>query len=100
MDLSGLITEDNRSVIYVARQLGHDATLTLKTYGVIDELEDAPAIAPRTRSAPPERRCRRRPARRPADPAVRTRFAVVSRGGQDILPPRPAIPLPVRVCGP
>jgi hypothetical protein len=46
MDLRGLITEDNRSVIYVARQLGHDATLTLKTYGhVIDELEDAPAIS-------------------------------------------------------
>ena len=33
-------------MIYVARQLGHDAQLTLSTYGhVIDELEDAPRIA-------------------------------------------------------
>ena len=32
-------------MIYVARQLGHDATLTLKTYGhVIGELEDQPQI--------------------------------------------------------
>jgi hypothetical protein len=33
-------------VIYVARQLGHDARLTLSRYGhVIDELEDQPQIA-------------------------------------------------------
>jgi hypothetical protein len=33
-------------VIYVARQLGHDARLTLGTYGhVIDELDEAPRIA-------------------------------------------------------
>lgn len=32
-------------MIYVARQLGHGADLTLKTYGhVIDELEDAPNV--------------------------------------------------------
>jgi hypothetical protein len=32
-------------VIYVARQLGHDARLTLTRYGhVIDELEDRPRI--------------------------------------------------------
>jgi hypothetical protein len=32
-------------VIYVARQLGHDARLTLGTFGhVIDELDDAPRI--------------------------------------------------------
>ena len=32
-------------MIYVARQMGHDAKLTLGTYGhVIDELEDAPRI--------------------------------------------------------
>ena len=32
-------------MIYVARQLGHDAKLTLSTYGhVIDELEDAPRV--------------------------------------------------------
>jgi hypothetical protein len=34
-----------RSVIYLARQLGHDARLMLGTYGhVIDELEGAPQI--------------------------------------------------------
>lgn len=34
---------EGRSVIYVARQLGHDARLTLTRYGhVIDELEDTP----------------------------------------------------------
>ena len=33
-------------MIYVARQLGHDARLTLGTYGhVIDELDEAPRIA-------------------------------------------------------
>ena len=32
-------------MIYVARQLGHDARLTLTTYGhVIDELDDAPRV--------------------------------------------------------
>jgi hypothetical protein len=32
-------------VIYVARQLGHGAGLTMRTYGhVIDELEDAPSL--------------------------------------------------------
>ena len=41
-----LLLHEGRSVIYVARQLGHDAQLTLGTYGhVIDELEDAPRIA-------------------------------------------------------
>jgi hypothetical protein len=36
---------EGRSVIYIARQLGHDARLTLGTYGhVIDELEGAPQI--------------------------------------------------------
>ena len=33
-------------MIYVARQLGHGAELTMKTYGhVIEELEDAPRIS-------------------------------------------------------
>jgi integrase len=42
---ASLLLHEGRSVIYVARQLGHDATLTLKTYGhVIDELEDQPQI--------------------------------------------------------
>jgi len=32
-------------VIYVARQLGHDARLTLTTYGhVMDEFEDQPLL--------------------------------------------------------
>jgi hypothetical protein len=32
-------------VIYVARQLGHDARLTLSTYGhVMDEFEDTPQV--------------------------------------------------------
>ena len=36
---------DSLSVIYVARQLGHDARLTLTRYGhVIDELDDQPRI--------------------------------------------------------
>jgi hypothetical protein len=41
----GLLLHEGRSVIYVARQLGHDARLTLGTFGhVIDELDDAPRI--------------------------------------------------------
>jgi integrase len=40
---ASLLLHEGRSVIYVARQLGHGAHLTLSTYGhVIDELEDAP----------------------------------------------------------
>jgi integrase len=40
---ASLLLHEGRSVIYVARQLGHDARLTLTRYGhVIDELEDAP----------------------------------------------------------
>lgn len=40
-----LLLHEGRSVIYVARQLGHDAALTLNTYGhVIDELDEAPRI--------------------------------------------------------
>ncbi len=42
---ASLLLHEGRSVIYVARQLGHDARLTLTRYGhVIDELEDAPLI--------------------------------------------------------
>ena len=38
-----LLLHEGRSVIYVARQLGHDAALTLSTYGhVIDELDEPP----------------------------------------------------------
>jgi integrase len=42
---ASLLLHEGRSVIYVARQLGHGANLTTGTYGhVIDELEDAPRI--------------------------------------------------------
>jgi integrase len=42
---ASLLLHEGRSVIYVARQLGHGAALTMRTYGhVIDELEDAPRI--------------------------------------------------------
>jgi integrase len=40
---ASLLLHEGRSVVYVARQLGHNARLTLDTYGhVLDELEDAP----------------------------------------------------------
>lgn len=43
---ASLLLHEGRSVIYVARQLGHGADLTLKTYGhVIEDLEDAPQIS-------------------------------------------------------
>lgn len=42
---ASLLLHEGRSVIYVARQLGHDARLTLTRYGhVIDELEDLPRL--------------------------------------------------------
>jgi integrase len=42
---ASLLLHEGRSVIYVARQLGHGAEMTLRTYGhVIDELEDTPSI--------------------------------------------------------
>jgi integrase len=43
---ASLLIHEGRSVIYVARQMGHSATETLGTYGhVIDELADQPNIA-------------------------------------------------------
>jgi hypothetical protein len=43
--VASLLLHEGRSVTYVARQLGHAATLTLNTYGhVIDELDDSPPI--------------------------------------------------------
>lgn len=59
---ASLLLHEGRSVIYVARQLGHGAGLTLTTYGhVIDELDDAPQqdaettiLAARGSSAAPE----------------------------------------------
>jgi integrase len=42
---ASLLLHEGRSVIYVARQLGHDARLTLTRYGhVIDELEELPRV--------------------------------------------------------
>lgn len=42
---ASLLLHEGRSVIYVARQLGHGAQLTMSTYGhVIEELEDAPQL--------------------------------------------------------
>ena len=42
---ASLLLHEGRSVIYVARQLGHGANLTMGTYGhVIDELEEAPNL--------------------------------------------------------
>src|SRR4051794_6823718 len=42
---ASLLLHEGRSVIYVARQLGHGAELTLGTYGhVIEELDDAPQL--------------------------------------------------------
>ena len=43
--LASLLLHEGRSVIYVARQLGHSAQLTMRTYGhVIEELDEAPRI--------------------------------------------------------
>ena len=43
---ASLLLHEGRSVMYVARQLGHDARLTLTTYGhVIDELDDQPRVS-------------------------------------------------------
>ena len=43
---ASLLLHEGRSAIYVARQLGHGAGLTMSTYGhVIDELEDAPRLS-------------------------------------------------------
>ena len=42
---ASLLLHEGRDVIYVARQLGHGAELTLRTYGhVIEELEDSPRL--------------------------------------------------------
>jgi integrase len=42
---ASLLLHEGRSVIYVARQLGHDATLTLDRYGhVVDELDGSPRL--------------------------------------------------------
>ncbi|MCW2999161.1 MAG: site-specific integrase [Solirubrobacterales bacterium] len=42
---ASMLLHEGRSVIYVARQLGHGANLTLSTYGhVIEELDGAPQI--------------------------------------------------------
>jgi hypothetical protein len=49
IELRRLLLHEGRSVIYVARQLGHDARLTISTYGhVIDEIEDMPQLDAQT----------------------------------------------------
>ena len=46
---ASLLIHEGRSVIYVARQLGHDARLTLSRYGhVMDEFEDTPRLEAQT----------------------------------------------------
>jgi integrase len=43
---ASLLLHEGRSVIYVARQLGHSAAVLMRTYGhVIEELDDAPRIS-------------------------------------------------------
>jgi integrase len=43
---ASLLLHEGRSVIYVARQLGHSAQPTMNTYGhVIDDLEEAPRVS-------------------------------------------------------
>lgn len=42
---ASLLLHEGRNVVYVARQLGHSASMTLHTYAhVMDELEDAPNL--------------------------------------------------------
>jgi integrase len=42
---ASLLLHEGRSVIYVARQIGHSAQLTMRTFGhVIEELDEAPRI--------------------------------------------------------
>jgi integrase len=56
---ASLLLHEGRSVIYVARQLGHDARLTLTRYRhVIDELEDTPSIEAEAAIADARRRVR------------------------------------------
>ena len=51
---ASLLLHEGRSVIYVARQLGHDARLTLSRYGhVIDELDDSRESTRRRDPGPP-----------------------------------------------
>ncbi len=42
---ASLLFHEGRSVVYVARQVGHSTAVCMRTYGhVIEELEDAPRI--------------------------------------------------------
>ena len=59
---ASLLLHEGRDVIYVARQLGHGAELTLRTYGhVIEELEDSPRL-PAEEAIRQARETMRRPA--------------------------------------
>ena len=64
---ASLLLHEGRSVMYVARELGHDARLTLTTYGhVMDELDDAPRLGAggRDSGGPAELVCTRCASRR------------------------------------
>ena len=76
---ASLLLHEGRSVIYVARQLGHGAALTMGTYGhVIDELEDQPRVSAEDAIAAP---------------AVATMFGQSSDAAAEPLrAPRPARP--------
>ncbi len=42
---ASLLLHEGRSVVYVARQLGHSTAVLLRTYGhVVEELDEAPRI--------------------------------------------------------
>jgi hypothetical protein len=46
LSFASLLLHEGRSVIYVARQFGHSATLTMSTCGhVIDEFEEAGQVS-------------------------------------------------------
>ena len=61
--LASLLAHEGRSVVYIAKQLGHSATVSLAVYQhVIDEFEDRPALAAEDaiREAREERKALRR----------------------------------------
>jgi integrase len=85
---ASLLLHEGRSVIYVARQLGHDARYTLGTYGhVIDELDGQPHVS--AEDAIVRRASRRRQAR------LGLRRTARHKGGNDEAERRrPGVPRP------
>jgi integrase len=79
---ASLLLHEGRSVIYVARQLGHDARLTLTRYGhVIDELDDQPQI-------PAERAIREARSRLVPSPFPATQTDDITAATQETQKPR------------